>query len=143
MSDFAASNPWILVLISVLFGGLIGMLMTLMFERRKSGGRSIEELEQEMEDYKEEVGKHFATTSELFRDMTEKYRDVYNHLAAGSQTLCEDSMELARLEFTEAKHVDAEEPEKAVADVDGAPVESATAASNDEKPEDPPLGVSR
>ncbi len=146
MSEFAANNPWILVLISVLLGALAGVLLTLLFERRKSGGRSVEELEREMNEYKEEVGQHFATTSELFRDMTEKYRDVYNHLASGSQSLCEDSMELARLEFTEAKRVDADDTDTTAADSEvcaasAAPAEPAPVPADEKKPEEPPLGV--
>lgn len=150
MSQFATTNPWILALIALLFGAMIGMLLTLLFERRKSGGRTVEDLQREMDDYKEEVGKHFATTSELFRDMTEKYRDVYNHLASGSQHLCEDAMEHARLEFAEAKPIEAasdgdtgdtgaNEPKSGVEaapdDTTGAQAEPAR------KPVEPPLGV--
>lgn len=107
MSQLAQTNPWILALIALLLGALAGVLLTLAVERRKSGGRTVEDVQRELDDYKEEVGKHFATTSELFRDMTEKYRDVYNHLAAGSQQLCEDSMDHPLLEFTEARAVSA------------------------------------
>ena len=154
MSEFAANNPWILALIGLLLGALIGMLLTLLFERRKSGGRTVEEMQREMDDYKEEVGNHFATTSELFQDMTEKYRDVYNHLASGSQNLCEDSMGHARLEFAEAKPVTADDSDKNPADsaetvntddqmaAEGAGESAARGVDKVEnKPSDPPLGV--
>ncbi len=107
MTEFASNNPWVLALLALLLGLLLGVIGAQLFERRKSGGRTVDDVQREMDDYKEEVGNHFATTSELFRDMTEKYRDVYNHLAAGSQVLCEDSMEHARLEFAQTKSVEA------------------------------------
>ncbi len=107
MTEFATNNPWVLALIALLLGLFLGVIGTQLFERRKTGGRTVDDVQSELDDYKEEVGKHFATTSELFRDMTEKYRDVYNHLATGSQALCEDSMEHARLEFTQNRSVEA------------------------------------
>ncbi len=154
MTEFATNNPWVLAFIGLLLGLALGVVGAQLFERRKSGGRTVEDLQQEMDDYKEEVGKHFATTSELFRDMTEKYRDVYNHLAAGSQTLCEDSMEHARLEFTQTKSVEATEEKNAV-DQEVESVSNSADTSNDNtadplveadsdaepKRDDPPLGV--
>lgn len=165
MTEFASNNPWLLLGIGVLAGMLLGGLLVALLERKKSGGRSVEELQQELDDYKEEVGKHFATTSELFRDMTEKYRDVYNHLATGSQELCEDAMDHARLEFTQAKKIEddgvteqpaePEEPsnaspeadkasQKAPEKADNAESEEASESGSDDhadKRDDPPLGV--
>ena len=55
----------------------------------------IAELEQELTDlqshfdgYREQVNRHFLTTSELVQKMTDSYRDVYEHLATGSEKLC-------------------------------------------------------
>ncbi len=129
MTEFASNNPWVLALLGLVLGLLLGVVGTQLFERRKTGGRTVDDVQREMDDYKEEVGSHFATTSELFRDMTEKYRDVYNHLAAGSQTLCEDSMEHARLEFAQTRSVEASDDQ---ATEDGNKV-SEERATSDEK----------
>ena len=40
--------------------------------------------------YKEEVGQHFARTSELVHGLTLQYRAVYEHLAEGARSLCPD-----------------------------------------------------
>jgi uncharacterized membrane-anchored protein YhcB (DUF1043 family) len=40
--------------------------------------------------YKEEVGQHFARTSELVHGLTLQYRAVYDHLADGARSLCPD-----------------------------------------------------
>lgn len=55
----------------------------------------IGELEQQLQDmqrkhsrYRDEVSDHFSTTAELVQQMTESYKDVYQHLAGGAQDLC-------------------------------------------------------
>lgn len=40
--------------------------------------------------YKQEVGQHFARTSELVHGLTLQYRAVYEHLAEGARSLCPD-----------------------------------------------------
>lgn len=43
---------------------------------------------QELELYRNQVSEHFADTSELLRDLTLRYRTVYQHLAEGARELC-------------------------------------------------------
>jgi len=40
------------------------------------------------EEYRANVTQHFSGTSELLRELTHKYRDVYDHLANGAGELC-------------------------------------------------------
>ena len=47
-------------------------------------------LEGRFDGYKEEVGRHFARTSELVHGLTLQYRAVYDHLAEGARSLCPD-----------------------------------------------------
>lgn len=60
----------------------------------------IVELEQQLQNlqlsnsrYRDEVSEHFSTTAELVQQMTDAYKDVYQHLASGAQDLC--SIEVA------------------------------------------------
>ncbi len=55
----------------------------------------VTELEQKLQDlqrnhahYRDEVSEHFSTTAELVQQMTDSYKDVYQHLASGAQDLC-------------------------------------------------------
>jgi len=55
----------------------------------------VTELEQKLQDlqrnhahYRDEVSDHFSTTAELVQQMTDSYKDVYQHLASGAQDLC-------------------------------------------------------
>jgi uncharacterized membrane-anchored protein YhcB (DUF1043 family) len=48
----------------------------------------IRSLEANHEQYKDDVSDHFSGTAELIQQMTESYKDVYQHLAMGAQDLC-------------------------------------------------------
>lgn len=68
--------------------------------RSNSNPSKIGELEQQLQEmqrsnssYRDEVSEHFSTTAELVQQMTDSYKDVYQHLAAGAQDLC--SVEVA------------------------------------------------
>jgi uncharacterized membrane-anchored protein YhcB (DUF1043 family) len=45
-------------------------------------------LKENQREYKDSVSDHFSMTAELVQQMTESYRDVYQHLASGAQDLC-------------------------------------------------------
>lgn len=55
--------------------------------KRAAGGKSVQELAKEKELYQEQVEEHFKETAELLNEMTDKYRDVYRHMAQGAQQL--------------------------------------------------------
>lgn len=52
----------------------------------------VQELQRHHADYRENVSEHFNTTAELVQQMTESYRDVYQHLATGAQQLCTEDV---------------------------------------------------
>lgn len=63
--------------------------------RLNNNPTKIGELEQQLQDlqrsnsrYRDEVSEHFSTTAELVQQMTDSYKDVYQHLAGGAQDLC-------------------------------------------------------
>lgn len=45
------------------------------------------EMQQQQEDYQQEVSEHFVETGQLLNQLTDSYRDVHNHLARGAQRL--------------------------------------------------------
>ncbi|MGR8948470.1 MAG: YhcB family protein [Gammaproteobacteria bacterium] len=56
-------------------------------QKRAAGGKNVKELAAEKEAYEEQVVDHFKTTADLLNEMTDKYRDVYRHMAEGAQKL--------------------------------------------------------
>ena len=48
----------------------------------------LKSVREEISTYREKVTEHFVTTADLVNKLTANYRDVYSHLAKGSQDLC-------------------------------------------------------
>ena len=102
-SGFSLSWAWGVGLIGFAFGlacGIAGAyLMTGNRQRISELESQLTSAQQQFNDYREQVGQHFMKTSELVQKMTTSYRDVYEHLASGSQALCEDPVATPRLDI--------------------------------------------
>lgn len=79
----------------------VGLVAGLLLGKRVQAGSparlseleaQIQELQRHHADYREHVSEHFSTTAELVQQMTESYRDVYQHLATGAQQLCTEDV---------------------------------------------------
>ena len=74
----------------------LGVVLGVVFSKRTGGNSNrIKELESQIiaieerhKQYRGDVSEHFGVTSELVQQMTQSYRDVYQHLAMGAQDLC-------------------------------------------------------
>ena len=102
-SGFSLSWAWAIGLISFAFGlagGIAGAyLVTGNRQRIRELESSLVSEQQQFHDYREQVSQHFMKTSDLVQKMTASYRDVYEHLASGSQTLCEDPVATPQLDI--------------------------------------------
>ena len=84
-------NIWLIGIAALVVGALIGYLMG-----RSGGGNSqaalaeqLNDARTELENYKQDVAKHFEGTAELVNNLTNSYKDVHQHLADGAQNLCQ------------------------------------------------------
>jgi uncharacterized membrane-anchored protein YhcB (DUF1043 family) len=97
------SWAWATGLIGFAFGvacGLgLGYLTLCSNRRRQQLQERCDALQRELDDYRGEVGKHFLRTSELVQKMTDSYREVYEHLATGSQALCRNPVTPPQLDI--------------------------------------------
>jgi len=76
---------------------LIGLIIGYMFVNVRGSNRKqdekIQQLENEiavLEEHKAQVSHHFQKTASLLHDMTGQYKAIYEHMAEGAQTLCDD-----------------------------------------------------
>ncbi|MDO8273335.1 MAG: DUF1043 family protein [Gammaproteobacteria bacterium] len=83
---------WLTAIVCLAAGVAIGFVLA---GRVNTNPARITELEKNLQDlerthsrYKDEVSEHFSVTAELVQQMTDSYRDVYQHLASGAQDLC-------------------------------------------------------
>jgi uncharacterized membrane-anchored protein YhcB (DUF1043 family) len=104
-SGIDLSWAWAVGFISFTFGIACGIgiayLMTGNRRRTQELQDKLQSLQQEFDSYHDQVGQHFLKTSELVQNMTESYRDVYEHLATGSQVLCQTPVNTPRLDIPE------------------------------------------
>jgi uncharacterized membrane-anchored protein YhcB (DUF1043 family) len=131
------SNIWIIGVVALAIGGLIGFLMG------RSGGGSdeqekLEDAKKELENYKTQVAGHFEETADLVNKMTESYRGVYQHLATGAQALC-DADTARSIESSMTPQLTAQkevEVETAESNIDGDTVAETETSSAVEPPRD-------
>lgn len=88
MTDFFTPTLILIVVAAVIVGAGLGISLMVMMQRSQNGGKSLSTLRQEKENYQHEVDAHFEKTAHLFKDMTENYRQLYEHMASGAQNLC-------------------------------------------------------
>lgn len=121
--------------VGVVFGFFIGR------SKGDTSAPKVRELEQnlskaneEMQEYRTHVTQHFEKTANLFNQLTNDYREVYEHLANSSDQLCGD--QVAKLKsLTSDKNVLEGEGEKLESSTSEARVaESATAEPAQQEP---------
>ena len=75
-----------LAIATLLIGAGIGYWLARLGTNKESAKR--DEVEKEFETYRETVNEHFSTTASHFQSLGQQYRELYKHMAAGSQALC-------------------------------------------------------
>jgi len=130
------STEWILVgVVTALF--LAGLFLGLALSRGGQGARArarrlegeLRQTREELAGYQDQVAKHFMQTSDLFGDLTRQYTAVWDHLAEGTRSLCEERAPAIGRGFTDAplllKKAPAPSDEPIATEPPAEPVESA------------------
>ncbi|MGD8174611.1 YhcB family protein [Marinimicrobium sp. ARAG 43.8] len=81
---FSSGTLIITALICLLGGGVLGAVLYRLTESRsqnKTLEERVQKAESELKRYQQDVAEHFAKTSDLVNNLTQSYRDVYEHLA--------------------------------------------------------------
>lgn len=83
---------WLIGLIGFIIGLIAGAISYKLLKSDEAKVKSLEEqlekVESEFESYKDNVHSHFNNSAQLLTTLTESYREVYRHMAAGAQALC-------------------------------------------------------
>lgn len=77
----------LLMLIVVAVAGLLLGLLIGMALGKKSPGGEAKKAQKELEDYKAAVSQHFGKTADLVDNLTNSYRDVFEHLGTSAKEL--------------------------------------------------------
>ena len=70
-------------------GLLLGRRMSPAAQKLQETERKLDQVLQDKTAYEDEVVEHFTDTAKLLNNLTERYRDVHNHLAQGAGSLCQ------------------------------------------------------
>ncbi len=81
---------WIGATIAAVIGFALGALVVWLIDRKRGGGTSVAALKQEHEQFREQVTTHFVETADLINKLTDSYKDVFDHLSKGAETLVDD-----------------------------------------------------
>lgn len=76
-------------LIGLVIGAAIGYFWGRSSTTDTSQEQKVESLQKEIEDYKASVSSHFQQTASMISEMNDSYKGVIQHLASGSQDLCD------------------------------------------------------
>lgn len=88
--------------LAFIFGLVLGVVIFYFFSMGSGSSKAAEELDelkQEHTAYRVKVDHHFLETAELFKDLTERYREVYKHMASGAQNLCTEEVKQLKAEL--------------------------------------------
>jgi hypothetical protein len=101
IGEEAAWN-WGLALIGFACGLIAGLgLAYVLLPGSRLARRALEErdsVQNELDEFRRTVDEHFQKTSDMFHDLTVRYRQVYEHLSEGAQSLVREPLTAPRLE---------------------------------------------
>lgn len=81
---------WTTVIVSLLVGIAIGGFGAHFLLPRARVHRAEQKVRKEFEDYREQVAEHFARTAGLINQLTDSYKDVFEHLQSGANRLLDE-----------------------------------------------------
>jgi len=91
---------WVLVLGGVIGGMVIGYWLGFSTGPAKHLGAELKQAKEELSSYRDKVTQHFSRTAELVEVLASNSREIYRHLATGSQELCDpDAIRLSDTVF--------------------------------------------
>ena len=73
---------------ATLFGIVIGAFAMYYFSHKNgSSSKSVEEIEEKLNNYQQDVVNHFEKTADLVEDLTQSYKKVFDHLGSSAKDL--------------------------------------------------------
>ncbi len=67
--------------------------------RARGESAKASEVQQQFDDYRREVSQHFGRTAEHFKAIGREYRELYEHMASGADSLCDREAADVKLSF--------------------------------------------
>ena len=96
-------NIWLIAGIAVAVGVMIGAVGFWSFFSQTEAGavkskKELATLNKKLEEQQAQINEHFVTTADLVNKLTLTYKEVYDHLAIGAESLCDSDAAIQVLE---------------------------------------------
>lgn len=130
--------PWVFFVIvafftvGIVWGFIIGRSKNAVQRRSQAMESELIELREQLSEYKQQVGQHFAQTADVVNAMTANYRALYDHLIKGAQALCGDQLTRAKLDPSAVRFIEHRRDDTAA---ESAPSTSAEHVTRTEPPQ--------
>jgi len=125
---------WIVALGCFLVGAAAGALLFKTFRSDEAQVRDLkkqlQQLSEEHENYKSHVHSHFGSTSRLFNQLSDSYRDVYQHMAEGARQLCPDYIASQLTQSSDAKILLRDDRAEPAPEIKAPPLDYATKSNS-------------
>ena len=82
-----------------ILGAGIGLGFWFSQRRMRVNSARADEIQRQFDDYRREVSQHFGQTAEHFKAIGREYRQLYEHMASGADTLCDRAALDTKLSF--------------------------------------------
>ncbi len=105
-SVWVLATGFAVLAVGVIIGIVIGYLGLGDSRKAQELQDKLDELQQEFDQYRDKVSNHFLQTSALVQKMTSSYRQVYEHLASGSEELCATPVDTPQLDLPDHPALD-------------------------------------
>ncbi|MDH5217928.1 MAG: YhcB family protein [Gammaproteobacteria bacterium] len=100
----------IFLFVGLAIGAAVAYLLTRsdskLQQRNDELKKQLEEADQGLATYKQEVANHFMKTADLVNNMTDSYRSVHEHLAQGANALCSEQLGVEQLDIRQTTLLD-------------------------------------
>jgi hypothetical protein len=93
------------VIAGIVLGAAGGAAFTYWWTRARGGGDTIGQLKRENQKFREEVTEHFVETGRLINQLTDSYKEVFDHLNKGATELADEKALADRLPASDRDEV--------------------------------------
>lgn len=78
-------------ILNLIMAGAVGLIIGALFmyfaANDKSSNQSVKAVEEKLENYQREVESHFTKTADLIDNLTDSYKEVFEHLSESAEKL--------------------------------------------------------
>ena len=124
----------LLIVIAAIVGFGIGKVTSKKSTDDSTQKAKTQQLEAQLDQYKQDVEDHFATSADLLGSMAQEYNNVYKHMVQAQQTLLPDSDLMIKIPFKE--HREGSLVKEAITEVELEAQEAANDTEGSSQPND-------